>query len=277
MRGKPSLIELSNSAYQWKARWLEGDTARFKYFKKGQKGEAEAFIKRKGVESENHGTRHGSVSDDERAALIRFREAIAAMPEPRPRLNDCVDLFLASIANQLIPITVSELVASRISAAETKGVHPRTLRDLAGADGTGGRLGAYAQTFGDRQAATITAPEIERWVNEKCRTDANKRETLMRIHGLFAHAVKRRHIAVSPFAQVEMPRPSVARAAILSVSQCAKLLLACPERSLPAVAVQLFAGLRHAEAERLTWEQISFEGGQLEVTHRPGSFSDPAT
>lgn len=250
---------------------MEGDAARFKYFKAGQKGEAEAFIKRKSIEAQNHGTRHGNVSDDERAALIRFREAIAAMPQPRPCLNDCVDLFLASIANQLIPITVSDLVANRISAAQSKGVHTRTLRDLGGADGKGGRLGAFAQTFGDRQAGSITAGEIESWVNAKCATDANRRETLMRIHGLFAHAVKRRNIAATPFAQVEMPRPSVARAAILTVSQCAKLLLACPERSVPAVAVQLFAGLRHAEAERLRWEQISFEGGQLEVTQRKGA------
>lgn len=270
MRGKPSLIELSNSPYQWKARWKEGDETRFKYFKKGQKGEAEAFIKRKCLESENYGSRHGSVTDDERAALIRFRDAISAMPEPRPTLNDCVDVFLATIANQLVPITISELVESRVAAAERKGVHSRTLKDLAGIDGKGGRLGAFAATFGDRQAATVTAKEIEEWGNEKCKTEANRRETLMRIHGLFAHAVKRRHIAVTPFAQLEMPRPSAARATILSVSDCAKLLSSCPARSLPALAVQLFAGLRHAEAERLTWEKINFESGQLEVTQRKG-------
>ena len=68
-----------------------------------------------------------------------------------------------------------------------------------------------------------------------------------------------------------MPGPSSARAAILTVTECAKLLLSCPARSIPAVAVQLFAGLRHAEAERLTWEKISFEGGILEVDQRKGT------
>jgi integrase len=271
MRGQPSLIELVNSPYQWKARWIEGDKIRFKYFEKGKKGEAENFIRLKAVEAENHGTKHGSVSDDERAALIRFREAIAAMPDPKPTLADCVELFLASIRNQLIPITISELVASRVSAAQTKGVHTRTLRDLVGANGKGGRLGAFAETFGDRQAVTVTSREIELWANEKFSTDSNRRETLMRIHGLFAHAVKRQHITASPFERIEMPSPSIAHAAILTVTECAKLLLSCPARSIPAVAVQLFAGLRHAEAERLTWEKISFEGGILEVTQRKGT------
>jgi integrase len=271
MRGKPSLIELSNSPYQWKARWIEGDKVKFRYFKKGEKGTAEDFIKRKTIEAENHGTKHGSVSDTERATLIRFREAIAAMPDPKPTLADCVDSFLASIANRLTPITISELVASRVSAAQTKGAHTRTLRDLIGANGKGGRLGVFAETFGDRQAATVTAREIELWANEKFSTDSNRRENLIRINGLFAHAVKRAHITVNPFGRIEMPGPSSARAAILTVTECAKLLLSCPARSSPAVAVQLFAGLRHAEAERLTWEKISFEGGILEATQRKGA------
>ena len=172
-----------------------------------------------------------------------------------------MDLFHASLAKQLIPNAVSERVANRVSAAETEGVHnPDAARDLAGTNGKGGRQGAFAETFGDRQAAIVTAREIELLVNEKCRSDANKRETLMRSHGLFVHTVKRRHIAVTSSAWVEMPRPSVARAAILTVTKCTQFLLVCPERSLPAVAVQLFAGLRHAEAGRLTWEQVSFEG-----------------
>jgi len=271
MRKITALIPLTNSKYAWRAKWIEKGLVKLRYFRKGQKREAELFLQEKEIEAGNHGTKHGSVSDDERAALIRFREAITAMPDPKPTLADCVDLFLASIANRLIPITIFELVASRISAAETKGVHTRTLRDLAGADGKGGRLGAFAETFGDRQAATVTAQEIELWANEKCRTDSNRRETLMRIHGLFAHAVKRRHITTNPFEQIEMPGPRGGDSAIITVTECAKLLLSCPARSIPAVAVQMFAGLRHAEAERLTWEKISFEGGILEVEQRKGT------
>lgn len=271
MRQTTSLIPLKNSAYAWKARWTENGKAKFRYYRQGQKGEAEIFLRLKAVEAENHGTKHGSISDTERAALIRFREAIAAMPDPKPTLADCVDSFLASIANRLIPITISELVASRVSAAQTKGAHNRTLRDLIGANGKGGRLGVFAETFGDRQAATITAREIELWANEKFSTDSNRRENLIRINGLFNHAVLRGHITVSPFGRITMPGPSSARAAILTVTECAKLLLSCPARSIPAVAVQLFAGLRHAEAERLTWEKISFEGGILEATQRKGA------
>ena len=271
MHRKTSLAALKNGPYAWKARWIEDGKSKFRYYRHGEKGQAEIFLRLKEVEMANHGTRHGTVSDDERAALILFRDGIARMPNPKPTLADCVNAFLDSIKLQLKPITVSDLVARRAAAAQAKGVHTRTLRDLIGTDGSKGKLGAFARTFGERQAATLTREEIRAWVNSQCATDSNRREMLVRLRGLFAFAVKEDYLASSELAKIDLPRPSPSRAAILNVSECAKLLLACPARSVPALAVQLFAGLRHAECERLAWEDVDFEHGTVRVTQRKGA------
>lgn len=271
MRRATSLNALKNSPYAWKARWTEDGKARFRYYRAGQKGEAENFLRMKAIEAANHGTRHGTVSDDERAALILFRDGIAKMPDPKPTLSDAVNAFLEGIKLQLKPITVSDLVARRAAAAQAKGVHTRTLHDLIGTDGTKGKLGAFARSFGERQAATISREEVRAWVNAQCATDSNRREMLVRLRGLFTFGVKEDYLASNVLEKMELPRPSASRAAILTVSECAKLLLACPARSVPAVAVQLFAGLRHAECERLQWEAVDFEHGTIRVTQRKGA------
>ena len=267
----PSLKKVSHPRYEWRVRWREGGKDRQRFFAAGQKQAARAFAQAKGIELGNHGSKHGTISDSERAAIVAFRDAVAGMPEPRPTLRDCVNAFLAGIANQLTPVTVSVLVEKRIAAAQSKGVHPRTLRDLGGTDGNGGRLGAFAAVFGDRQAAQITAEEIEQWVAGQCATDANRREMLVRLNGLFAYGVKRGFLRENPVRRLELPRPNAPRAHILTVKEARALLAHCSEAILPAVAVQLFGGLRRAEAERLDWHHIDFDSGTLKATQHKGA------
>jgi integrase len=271
MQNTVSLKQVSHPRYEFRVRWHENGKDQQKWFAKGQKDAAKLFMQRKEIELGNHGTKHGTIADDERAALIIFRDAVAGMAEPRPSLLDCVNSYLASIANRVRPISVNELVALRAKAAESKGVGERTLRDLIGADGTKGRLGAFAGKFGKRQAASLTAEEIEGWLTDTCGTDANRREIMIRLHGLFEIGKKRRYLLENPMQRLELPRPNSARAHILTVTESARLLAECPQRTLPALAVQLFAGLRRAEAERLDWQDIDFDNSTIKVTQRKGT------
>ncbi len=219
----------------------------------------------------NHGAKHGLLSDTERSALIAFREAVAAMPEPRPTLMDAVQAFLESIRNQILPVTVADLVSLRLESAAEKGVHSRTLRDLGGADGKGGRLGAFAEAFGKRQAATVTPEEIRAWSLNIAPTEATRREYLIRLNALFAFGVDRGFLRDNPVKKITKPRLNSTRPEILTVEQSRRLLAACSPRILPAVAVQMLAGLRTAEAERLDWADINFERGSVRVTQRKGA------
>ena len=251
-------------------RWRDASNAdKRQYF--GTKVEAEGVCERVNVALANHGTKHGTFTDAERSAIIAFRDAVEGLPEPRPTLRDAVNAFLESIANQLKPVTVSELVALRLAAAEARGDHARTLRDLGGADGTKGRLGAFAGAFGTRQAASVTAEEIERWAIAHCTTDATRREVLVRVNGLFAYGVKRGFLRENPVQRLEKPRPNAPLADVLEVPQVAALMNACPREIIPAVAVQLFAGLRRAEAERLDWSDIDFQRDTIRVKQRKGT------
>jgi integrase/recombinase XerD len=254
----------------WMVRWRDASNAdKRQYF--GTKVEAEGVRERVSVALANHGTKHGTFTDAERSAIIAFRDAVEGLPEPRPTLRDAVNAFLESIANQLKPVTVSELVAMRLASAEARDVHDRTLRDLGGADGKKGRLGAFAAKFGKRQAAAITSDEIERWSYVHCKTNATRREVLVRINSLFAYGVKWGYLRENPVTRLDKPRPNNADTAILTVKEAAALMNACPVEIIPAVAVQLFAGLRTSEVESLEWERINFESNSIRVTQKKGA------
>lgn len=273
MQSTISLKQVSHPRYEFRVRWHENGKDQQKWFTKGQKEAAKLFMQRKEIELGNHGTKHGTIADDERAALILFRGAVAAMPEPRPSLLDCVNAYLAGIKNQLKPITVHQLVALRAQEAAEEGARDRTMRDLIGADGTKGRLGAFAATFGDRQAASISVAEIKQWLIKSFPTGASRREVMIRLHGLFKVGIEQEHLLANPIKRIPLPKPNAARAHILSVPECAQLLATCPVRSVPALAVQLFAGLRRAEAERLDWQDINFTSKTVKVIQRKGAGS----
>ncbi len=84
MRYGPSLKKVSHPRYEWRVRWREGDKDCQKFFATGKKVEAKAFAQSKAIEIQNHGTKHGTVSDAERAAIIAFRDAVAGLPAPQP-------------------------------------------------------------------------------------------------------------------------------------------------------------------------------------------------
>lgn len=256
----------------WMVRWrVPGKADPRRYF--AVKQQAQIFCDKLNVELENYGAKHSEITEEERLALMSFRDAVAKMPEPRPSLRDCVNSYLATIANQLTPVTVAELVSLRLKAAESKGVHARTLRDLGGANGKGGRLGAFAAVFGERLAAGITPDEIEQWAEAHCGTDSNRREVLVRLNGLFAFGVKRGFVRENPVGKLDKPRSNAPEADFLTIRETAALLSACPPEALPAVAVQLFAGVRKSEAERMNWEHVDFERGVVRVIQRKGTGS----
>ena len=93
------------------------------------KGEAESFAKERKVAITNHGTRHSNITDEERAAIIRFREW-AASRDDAPSLSSMVERAIAAHADERPPMTVAEAIDARLEAAERRGLSSRHRQDL---------------------------------------------------------------------------------------------------------------------------------------------------
>lgn len=147
-------------------------------------------------------------------------------------------------------IGLADLVNELLVAKAAKGVRHRylvglriTLVDLVR------RLGE------DRPLADITPAEVEGWL---CRPEwgsAARRSCLIDARTLFSFAVRRGYLDRNPAAAVEMPRREWRPPGIHTPEQVQTVLEAARRVDLDVMrllAIQYFAGLRPAEASRLT-------------------------
>jgi integrase len=118
----------------------------------------------------------------------------------------------------------------------------------------------------------VPPKQVQRWLDDQdisLKTRANK---LRDLNILFSFALRRGWILENPISHIERPDPEDGEIHILSLDQCSKLLTRAGspqhEIMLPAVAIQLFAGLRRSEIQRLDWSEIDVEGRSIIVSAR---------
>ncbi|MFZ4774805.1 MAG: tyrosine-type recombinase/integrase [Terrimicrobiaceae bacterium] len=150
-------------------------------------------------------------------------------------------------------------------------------------DDLSNRMDRFALTFGNRQVSEITSQEIEDWIHSLTKTVKSEKGKLAqvplavasmnnfhgRIRSFFEHCVRRGFCDKNPFEMLEKLPQADEPPEILTPKELADLLNALhagfPDM-LPVVAIGAFAGLRTAEIERLTWEEINFTRGIINVS-----------
>jgi integrase len=171
---------------------------------------------------------------------------------PRPSVADALAHFIEHRRALQTSGTVAQAVADRLADADRRklsAVHLSNLRL---------RLGHFAKAFGDRPLATITPEELQSWVATRggARTQKNYLNT---IGSIFTKHLESGALARTPAAAVRLPKAAAAEPGVIDAAQLARLLAALPERARACVLVQALAGVRAAEAQRLTWQNISME------------------
>ena len=171
---------------------------------------------------------------------------------PRPTVSDALQHFIEHKRALQTSGTVSGAVADRLADADRRGLSATHLSNLRQ------RLGHFAKAFGDRPLATITPEELQSWVATRggARTQKNFLNT---IGSIFTKHLASGALARTPVTAVRLPKAATAEPGVIDASQLARLLAALPERSRACVLVQALAGVRAAEAQRLTWQNISME------------------
>jgi integrase len=251
-----SILRVRHPRYKFKVSFRETQqdgrpARRFAYFT--TKGEAAAFAAGKGAELTNHGTRHGSVEDDERAALIRYR-SWAAKRDEAPPLSLLVARAIAAYETARRPLTVAEAIDARLDAADRRKLSARHQADLKC------RLARFAQDFGALQVADVRLADVEAWLH-RLEVSAGTWTNYARVIGsVFTLAVKRGFIPSNPLAGLDKPKITRKAPAILTPSQFGKLLAASAPELRPLLVLQGFCGLRRSEALRVCWQHIHLDG-----------------
>jgi integrase len=225
-----------------------------RFFK--EKAEAETFMQFAKVQQENYGNAALSIPDALRVEAI---ECVELLQPFGVTLRDAARFYATHLKAITGSRKVEEVVADLLAARTADGLSPRYLGDLRV------RLGRFVLSFGEEMIAGISASRIDAWLRGLGVGAVTRNTFRRRLTVLFNFAKRRGYVTENPVADVERAKERETEIEILSVSQVARLLESASSDMLPFWAIGAFAGLRRAEIERLTWSEVDFEAGVIEV------------
>jgi integrase len=225
-----------------------------RFFK--DKAEAQTFMRLAEVQQENFGTAALSMSDALRVEAIECSELLQPYQKT---LRDAAKFYLAHLKTITGSRKVKEIVADLLSARTADGMSARYLGDLRV------RLGRFVATFGEQMIAGISSSRIDDWLRALGVGPVTRNTYRRRLAALFNFAKRRAYVKENPVADVERAKERETEIAILSVGDLARLLECASSDMLPFWTIGAFAGLRPAEIERLTWNEVDFDAGVIEL------------
>jgi integrase len=218
--------------------------------------EARTFAQLKRVERANHGTVGISMDETERG---QFREAQKILAPSGATVVDAAREYMAHRELVTTSETVTNAVTSLLAAKHSDNLRPRYLKNLR-VD-----LTRFANDFGERKLAGISPIEIDRWLRGLGLSPLGRNTLRSRISVLFAYGCSCDWTTTNPISEVRKVKVTESIPGILTPEQAARLLEAADPQTLPYWVLGLFCGLRTAELERLSWTDIHFEKGSVEV------------
>jgi integrase len=158
-------------------------------------------------------------------------------------------------------ILVRDAVEEFLVAKQSDGVGNRYLQDVRS------RLRRFAKAF-PLPLSLITSALIETWLRQVAKHPRTRNNFRQHIVTLFRWARDRGYLPRE--AQTEAERLPLAKdrgsdIEVFSPSAMEILLNAADEILRPYLAIRAFAGVRDSELRRLTWENIRFEQGVIEI------------
>jgi len=234
-----------------------GRTRRFFKFTPEGKREAETFLQMAKQQQANYGTAAFSISDGLRSEAVECARKLEPFGHT---LTDATRFFLAHLQAQESSIGVGEAMEQLITSRKKRGLSERYCNDLRL------RLGRFVNDFQGSTIGTITARQIDEWLNSLPVAPGTRNTFRRDLRTLFSYCEKHGYCQSNEAKKTELAKDVDKPASILTVEQTIALLNACDDASLPYVAISLFAGLRAAEVQKLDWSEVDFESGHIEVT-----------
>ena len=122
-------------------------------------------------------------------------------------------------------------------------------------------------TFGDEMLSALTTSTLEEWLADAYPTAGGRAAAMRTLRPAFSWAARRGYMKASPFDNLE--RVAMKRDRVIDIysPEEARRLMACaPDDCKVPFALLLFAGIRPAELQRLTWGDIREDF--VHVSHR---------
>ena len=222
----------------------------------GTRAEAEGELIRRSGERVRFGRLSEELPARERVAAAKAKEILAPFGKT---ILEAAEHFADYLKRTAKSTTVTKLRDEMLADKAADGCKPRHLQDLRH------RLGRFAEDFGDRMISTIETREVDDWLRGLDAAPQTRRNFRAVLSNFFSTAVVKGYAVENPVAKTARPKMAARAPEVFSPLEMASLLANADSRIVPALAIAAFAGLRHAEIDRLDWNAINLESGLIEV------------
>jgi len=197
---------------------------------------------------------------------ISLTAAVAAIVEAVKLTGDlagvaeAAQIYKAKHKN-VTPKRVADAVLDLIAHKKARGKSERYLRDLRS------RLNRFAEIC-QKNVGDVTTAELQGWLDNLKLAARSVKNYRAAFETLFSFAESRGYVAkgCNPVDDTDkVSGVSEGAVEIFTPKEIVTLLHHAPEDYLPLIVLGAFAGLRTAEAERLEWRAIDYEGGFIHV------------
>jgi integrase len=263
LKGGVRVSPWKHPRYRWRVSYFSGEGNLRKRFQKGfqTRGEAFSFAKDRQQHLIRHGNHDHEITGQERHAVIAFRNILAKLPENTHSVSlyDLVLEYKKRVGISRCSSTIEDLIGEYLHSLEARRLSKSYI------EATRRRIEKFAYDHEGEKVGDITSEDIGKWLYRLEVGDTTINHYRAALLQLFNFATKSNSISSNPVAVLEKIKTKSGEIGILTPKQAARLLIHSSPCIQAVVAIGLFAGLRRSEITKMTWEDIHFEKGFLEV------------
>lgn len=188
----------------------------------------------------------------------QFLEATQALG-PIP-LRQAVDYYLKKHPKNLQPKLVKDVISEMLEVKRQDGLNRKYLQHLRS------DLKQFAKAFSGN-LSTITGSDIDFWLRSLGVAGRTRNNLRTSVKTLFSYAKSKRYL---PKDHDELDAVPIAKTGdgdveVFTPFEMESLLDCADEGLIPFLALGGFAGIRHAEIQRLTWDEVSLDDNWIEI------------
>jgi len=188
-----------------------------------------------------------------------YAEAFAKL-SGRTSLAAAVEFYVKRHPTRIQPRLVKDVVAELLEAKAADGLSTRYVKGLRWS------LGRFTEAFHGNISA-IVGTDIDTWLRGLKRSPRTRNNLRSMVQVLFSFAKARRYLPKDhdEIEAVTVVKDGEGEIEIFTPAELAEILTCAGERLIPFFALGAFAGIRHAEIQRLDWKDVRFEDGIIEI------------
>lgn len=191
-------------------------------------------------------------------AAVQYAHMVKLLGDTPPTV--AAEFFVRKHPSKIPDKTVPVVVKEFLEAKEADGCSKRYLNTLKY------NLGAFAKRF-QGNIEPIVGSEVDAWLRTSGLSPRTRNNIRTSLHTLFKFAEGRRYLPKDhdELKSIPVVNDREGEIEVFTPAELTEILGCASERMIPFIVLGAFAGIRHAEIQRLEWKDVRFDDGMIEI------------